>query len=315
MRGVFVNTLVELAATDSRIVFLTADLGFMALEPFAEKFPGRFFNVGVAEENMVGMATGLAEAGFLPFVYSIATFAALRPYEFIRNGPGLQHLPVRIVGVGGGFDYGHNGPSHHALEDVGLLRTQPGVGVIVPADAAQTCTALRKTWNLPGPLYYRLGKDDKLTVEGLDGRFELGRVQMIGEGHDVLILSLGSIATEAVAATKHLRQSGIFCSAGIVSGFNPNPTSDLVDLLTRFRIVITVEAHYRVGGLASLVADVIAEGGLGCRLIAHAVDRPHDGRSGSMAYLHRRHGLCCEAIVATVRDAVLSAQSSSGAFR
>src|SRR5262245_38555337 len=109
MRRAFVTTLTELAARDPRILLLTGDLGYLALEPFVERFPGRFFNVGVAEQNMIAVATGLAEAGFLPFVYSIAPFAALRPYEFIRNGPVLHQLPVRVVGVGAGFDYGHNG--------------------------------------------------------------------------------------------------------------------------------------------------------------------------------------------------------------
>ena len=106
VRATFVRTLVELAEEDERIVLLTGDLGFTVVEPFAERFPDRFFNVGVAEQNMVGVATGLAEAGFVPFVYSIATFATLRPYEFIRNGPVLHHLPVRVVGVGGGLEYG-----------------------------------------------------------------------------------------------------------------------------------------------------------------------------------------------------------------
>src|SRR5438132_5331459 len=123
MRRTFVQTLADLAAQDPRIVVLTGDLGFMALEPFSERFAERFLNVGVAEQNMVGMATGLAEAGFIPFVYSIATFAALRPIEFIRNGPVLHRLPVRIVGMGMGFEYGHAGHTHHAVEDVAALRT------------------------------------------------------------------------------------------------------------------------------------------------------------------------------------------------
>src|SRR3972149_3095847 len=111
MRIAFTKTLAELAEQDPRILLLTGDLGYMALEPFSERFPDRFFNVGVAEQNMVGLATGLAEAGFIPFLYSIVTFASLRPYEFIRNGPILHRLPVRIAGVGGGFEYGHNGPT------------------------------------------------------------------------------------------------------------------------------------------------------------------------------------------------------------
>src|SRR5262249_21341178 len=122
MRATFVRTLGELADRDPRILLLTADLGYTVLEPFAERFPDRFFNVGVAEQNMVGLATGLADAGFLPFLYSIATFASLRAYEFVRNGPVFHRLAVRIVGVGGGFEYGPAGPTHHALEDVGVMR-------------------------------------------------------------------------------------------------------------------------------------------------------------------------------------------------
>src|SRR5437588_2280331 len=129
MRDAFVGTLAELAERDHRVVLLTGDLGFGVLESFSERFPDRFFNVGVAEQNMVGLATGLAEAGFIPFVYSIVTFASLRPYEFIRNGPILHRLPVRIVGVGGGFEYGPQGASHHGLEDVGVMRVQPGIAV------------------------------------------------------------------------------------------------------------------------------------------------------------------------------------------
>src|SRR5580658_5156121 len=118
MRKMFVETLVNLAEQDERVMLLTGDLGFGVVEPFMSKFPKRFINVGVAEQNMVGVATGLAESGFIPFVYSIVTFATLRPYEFIRNGPILHQFPVRIVGVGGGMEYGHNGASHYGLEDI-----------------------------------------------------------------------------------------------------------------------------------------------------------------------------------------------------
>ena len=122
MRNAFLDALVSLAERDERVMLLTGDLGFSVLEPFAERFPDRFVNCGVAEQNMTGVATGLAEAGMVPFTYSIATFATLRPYEFIRNGAALHRLPVRVVGVGGGFDYGHNGITHFALEDYEVAR-------------------------------------------------------------------------------------------------------------------------------------------------------------------------------------------------
>ena len=126
MRKAFVQSLIQLAGADERVILLTGDLGYLVIEEFVEKFPKQFFNMGVAEQNMLGVATGLAEAGFIPFVYSIAPFAALRPFEFIRNGPVYHQLPVRIVGVGQGVEYGFNGNSHFGVEDVGVLRTQQG---------------------------------------------------------------------------------------------------------------------------------------------------------------------------------------------
>src|ERR1700739_916905 len=143
MRRELVDALVKLADEDERIVLLTGDLGFAALEPFMERFPDRFFNAGVAEQNMVGMATGLAEAGFTPYVYSISTFASMRPYEFIRNGPILHGLPVRVVGIGEGVDYGHHGMTHYALEDVAMMRAQPGLTLVVPGASEQVGAILR----------------------------------------------------------------------------------------------------------------------------------------------------------------------------
>src|ERR1017187_911638 len=133
MRREFVDALVDIAERDKRVVLLTGDLGFAALEPFFERFPDRFFNAGVAEQNMVGMATGLAEAGYTPYVYSISTFASMRGYEFIRTGPVLHNRPVRVVGIGEGPDYSHNGITHYALEDVALMRAQPSLTLVNPA--------------------------------------------------------------------------------------------------------------------------------------------------------------------------------------
>jgi transketolase len=299
MRGAFIKAVVELAERDPRILLLTGDLGYMALEPFAENFPDRFFNVGVAEQNMVGLATGLAEAGFIPYVYSIATFASLRPYEYIRNGPILHQLPVRIVGVGGGFEYGPAGPTHHGLEDVGVMRVQPGITVIAPADHEQTRSALLATWGLPGPVYYRIGKNDKITVPGLDGRFDLGRVQVIREGADLLIIVMGSVASDVATAAQTLSAKGVACTVAVVASFNPAPVEDLARFLARFPLVLTIEAHYICGGLGSLVAEVIAERGLSCRLIRCGVRSIPNGTTGSQSYLHQVHGLSSDALVET----------------
>ena len=291
MRQAFVETLVELAEQDKRILLLTGDLGFMVLEPFALRFPGQFFNVGVAEQHMVGMATGLAEAGFIPFVYSITPFAVLRPYEFIRNGPVRHKLPVRIIGVGGGFDYGSTGVTHHGLDDIGVMRVQPGITLVAPADAAQARRAFLATWDMPGPVYYRLGKDRRGMVPGLDGRFELGQAQLLGAGTDLLFLSTGNITAEVVRATEILAEKGVSCQVMVVASLNPPPTADLLAALARFKLALSVESHYINGGLGSLVCEVVAEHGVGCRVVRCGVSEAPGGISGSMAYLNMLHGL------------------------
>ncbi|HEY9676775.1 MAG TPA: transketolase C-terminal domain-containing protein [Drouetiella sp.] len=301
MRGAFAKTLTELAAKDDRIYLLTGDLGYMALEPFAERFPDRFINVGVAEQNMVGIATGLAEAGFIPVVYSIVTFASLRPYEFIRNGPILHQLPVRIAGVGGGVEYGHNGATHYGLEDVGVMRCQPGITVVAPADAGQTKTALEKTYDLPGPVYYRLGKDDRIVVPGLNGQFELGKVQVIREGKDVLLLSMGGITFETTKAAELLAKEGIEARVVVVASINPPPVEDLKRELSQFKTAITVEAHYASGGLASLVSEVVAQSGINCKISRCAIEESPDGKTGGQSYLYNKFGLSPELIAAKAK--------------
>jgi len=291
LRKAFIDALTTLAAADERVILLTGDLGYMVMEPFRAKFPQRFINVGVAEQNMIGVATGLAEAGFIPYAYSIATFASLRPFEFIRNGPVLHRLPVRIVGMGMGFEYGHAGPSHYALEDIGVLRTLPGLTIVIPADSRQTTTAFAKTRHVSGPVYYSLGKDDRALVPGLDGRFELGRVQIVRSGGDIAIVAMGSIAQEAVAAAEDLALKGIEAAVIVVSTFNPDPEHDLIETLGAFRHVISLEAQTISGGLAACVGAQIARHGLPCRLHPLAVRVSPDGTTGSPAERWRKYGL------------------------
>lgn len=297
MRKAFVQALVEIANHDKRVTLLTGDLGFMVVEPFIKAFPDRFLNAGVAEQNMVGMATGLAEAGYIPFVYSIVPFSVLRPFEFIRNGPIHHRLPVRIVGVGEGFDYGHNGCTHFGLEDIAMMRTQPGITTIVPADCPQALNAVRATYDLPGPVYYRLSKNDKLLIPELGGAFSLGQLEHLRRGADLIVLATGGITTQAVAACDLLRESGIDAALAVVSAFNPSPDDELADLLAHCPLVCTVEEHYINGGLGSWVAEIVAERGLGCKLVRCGVSALPSARTGTQAYLHAEHGLTPAAIV------------------
>lgn len=308
MRQTFVKTLMELAERDERVVLLTGDLGYSVVETFRDRFPKRFFNVGVAEQNMLGLATGLAEDGFVPFVYSIATFVTLRPFEFIRNGPLHHHLPVRIVGVGGGFEYGPAGPTHHALEDIGVLRTQPGLTIIAPADDMQARSALLETKDAPGPVYYRISKDEGTVIPGLDGRFRIGRAEICREGSDLLFITMGSIAKEVSAAASILAEQGINSTVMVAASISPAPLEDLSEALSRFTVALTVEAHYTVGGLGSLVSEVAAERACGCRVIRCGVNRAQGALTGSRDYLNRAHGLSADSLVETAWRALTVAE-------
>ena len=290
MRTAFIHSLVALAERDPRVVLLTGDLGFTVVEDFAERFPDRFVNVGVAEQNMLGVATGLAEAGFIPFTYSIATFATMRPYEFIRNGPLLHGLPVRVIGVGTGLDYGVNGITHYALEDVALMRVQPKMMVVAPADPDQARTAVAATSEVLGPIYFRVGKGAE-SIPELGGRFSPGRAELLRDGGDIAIIALGPATRTALDAADLLAQTGIEAAVASVASFNPSPTADIANLLDRIPVAITVEAHYVNGGLGSFVAEVVAEHGLGVRLTRSAVREMPRALSGTQQYLLEHYGL------------------------
>jgi transketolase len=299
MRRAFIETLADLADTDDRILLITGDLGFSVVEPFADRHPNRFVNVGVAEQNMVGVATGLAEAGFIPFAYSIATFAALRAHEFIRNGPVLHDLPVRVVGVGGGFEYGTAGFTHHAIDDLATMRSMPRLLVLAPADAQQARAALKATWDRSGAVYYRLGKHEGTTVAGLNGGFEVGAVSKVREGADLAIIATGGISHEAVRAAEML-DDGV-AAVHIAATLSPPPVDALLPILTRYRLVVTVEAHHTIGGLASLVSEVVAANGLGTRVIGCGISASDAFGSGSEQFLNEQGGIDAEGIAARIR--------------
>lgn len=303
MRVTFAETLAELAASDRRIVLLTGDVGFMALDAFVTQHPDRFFNAGVAEQNMIGLATGLAEAGFIPFVYSITPFAVLRPYEFIRNGPVMHRLPVRIVGVGAGVEYGMNGFSHYGLDDIAVTRTHRDFCVLAPADFRQARNVLLATWHRAGPIYYRLGKDQQTVVPGLDGHFAWDAPTLVRDGHDLLLATTSSIAAETATVVDQLAKSGISAALAVVAQINPPPVAALASLLRRFRLVCSVENHFPNGGLGSMIAEIAADHALGCRVLRIGASGDIAGRSGSTAFMHRHLGLSAEQISQSVHAA------------
>ena len=300
MRKAFIQSLIKIASADERVMLLTADLGYLVIEEFIENFPNRFLNVGAAEQNMVGIATGLADAGFIPYIYSITPFATLRPLEFIRNGPVYHNLPVRIVGVGQGVEYGLNGLSHYALEDIGVLRTQPNLTIIAPADNAQTQSAVERTHTLPGPIYFRLSKDN-IEIPELDGTFEIGQAQQIGNGADLLMISSGAITQEAIKAARILAEAGFDATILVISSISPVSEKNLIEALSRFQYVFTLESHYITGGIGSLIAEVAAENRLSVKLTRLGFNSILNETVGSEASIRALHNLSAEKVAGCIQ--------------
>ena len=295
MRNSFIQKLTQMAETDERIVLLVGDLGYSVIEEFREKFPKRFYNVGIAEQNMLGLATGLAKSGFIPYVYSIVPFAALRPYEFIRNGPVLHELPVRIVGVGGGFEYGTNGPTHWGLDDLGVMRIQPGMTVLAPTNNEETMATLEATHNLPGPVYYRLCKDN--TPATKYNSFEWNQVNWVlhSAKKNTLVLYTGAMGNNVMEAVKDQHLS---ISVASVTCLNPVP-SNLVNILKQYSEVVTVESHYSKGGLGSMVCELVATNAIGCMVKVIGVEKL-SRCVGSRAFMEELHGLSPQGILAKI---------------
>lgn len=281
MRKAAITELAELARADRRVVLLTADLGFGVLDEFAREFPGQFVNVGVAEQAMVGVATGMAEAGFLPYCYSIATFSFLRPFEFIRNGPVAHRLPIRIIGVGAGTDYAFDGLTHYALEDLALARTQPGLTVYAPVTDEDTRVLVRESYAQSGPAYFRLSRQGAAAPS----RDVRSQTPEMGE---VLVLALGTAVERAERVAQAVAAAGPSVRVLSVLRFDAATAEDLAAHLTDSRACVTVEDHYRVGGLGAAVAEVVATRGLAVPVVMDAVESLPVGALGSAQYLESK---------------------------
>jgi len=209
MRNAFLKELFEMAKKDDRIVFITGDLGFGVVTPFMEQLPGQFLNAGVAEQNMTGIAAGMALSGKIAFTYSIGNFPTMRCLKHIRNDVCYHNANVKIVTVGGGFAYGAMGATHHAIEDLAVMRAMPGMMVVAPGDPVETRAATRAITEYPGPCYFRLGKAGEPVVHQTDIHFELGKAIPMREGRDITLISTGGILQTAVRTAERLAAEGI----------------------------------------------------------------------------------------------------------
>ena len=302
MRQKLIEELCTVARTDDRIVLLTADLGFGVLDKFAEEFPDRYFNVGVAEQSLIATATGLAEAGFVPYCYSIATFASLRGLEFIRNGPVAHRLPVRIIGIGPGMDYGFDGLSHFAIDDVGSLRCQPGLTIWTPSDEADISSQFAFVNDKAGPVYMRILKN---AVQCNAARLTLAS----DFGAKISILSLGDAHLIGEKIRLSVAELTPDVSHQAVTLIGESTADEIQRHLTKSKICIVTENHYVVGGLSSLIAEVVANNGLNVHVIPVGVTSLPIGKLGSSTYLSNRFMTDLDSVLSKVQSE-LSSQAS-----
>jgi len=298
MRNAFINTLFEIADSDPRINLMVGDLGYSVVEKFAEKYPDRFLNAGVAEQNMAGMAAGMALTdGSTVFIYSIANFPILRCLEQVRNDICYHKANVKIISVGGGVAYGSLGYTHYGVEDLSIMSSLPGIVVAAPADPAEAGEIARLACNSYGPWYIRLGKNgEPLIHDKLPRQDRPGAAIWLREGKLGTIIATGAVAAEAVEAAAILeRDYGL--QFGIISlpFIKPFDKSAVLQAASETGVIITVEEHSGEGALASATGRTIAEAGIclkfsSLRLPEFLYD------IGSQDYLRKLYGIDSESI-------------------
>lgn len=297
MRNAFAAAITDLANRDERIVLLSGDIGNRLFDSYRSRHPARFYNCGVAEANMTGMAAGLALGGLRPFTYTITPFATTRVIEQIRVDICYHNVPVTIVGTGSGLSYASLGPTHHSCEDIGILRCFPNMTILCPADAWEVGPAVEAALSVPGPVYIRLGKKGEPAVHAAAPRFEIGRSIVLRDGGDVCLLGVGTMTAVALEAAARLEAAGL--SARVVSMHTVKPLDEtmLVECFSRYDTVAVVEEHSVIGGLGGAIAEwLAAREPLRGRLLSCGTPDAFISESGSQQWMRERCGLTGPAI-------------------
>lgn len=303
MRDAFVAELLEVARENRHVLLVTGDLGFGVLTRFTQELPKQYINAGVAEQNMTGLAAGLAIGGKTVFTYSIANFPTLRCLEQIRNDVAYHDADVKIVSIGGGLSYGALGMSHHATEDIAILRALPGIDVHVPCDETEVRALTRLLADSPRPAYLRLDKS-KVTLAS-PAPFLPGCIRCMREGRHVAILGCGGIVCEALAASSVLAARDIECSVYSVHTLKPFHEAGLLGIVRHHDFVVTIEEHVLAGGLGSIVAERLMDAGVAPRGFARiGLPDAYSSIVGSQEYLRSRLGIDAGAIATRIEALV-----------
>lgn len=298
----FGHALVRAAEADQRIVGLSADLGkYTDIDVFRDRFPGRFFQTGMAEQNMIGIAAGLARTGFVPFATTYCVFATRRAYDFIAIGVALSKTNAKIIAGLPGLTTGYGG-THQGIEDLALMRAMPNLVVIDPCDATEIAQATAAIAEFEGPVYMRLLRGQvPVVLDPATYRFEIGSAKLLIDGSDVAIISTGLMTSRALQASAELKQQGVRAAVLHVSTLKPFDAAAVLELIGRVSKVITAENHIVTGGLGSAVADAVADAGI--RVDLRRIGIPNCFcESGSIPYLTRRYQMDASNIADAARE-------------
>lgn len=296
MRTAFVNEVARLARTDKDVMLLTGDLGFSVFEGFMQEFPKQYLNIGVAEQNLIGVAAGLALGGKKVFAYSITTFASMRGFEQVRDDVAYQKLPVTIVGAGSTFSYSMYGGTHQPIEDLGIMRLVPNMRVLCPGDPHEVTALVRGVYEHPGPAYIRVSKRGEPKVHNADVNIRVGEASEIMEGSDVTLIAMGRPLPDVVQAAELLEGDGI--SACVLSSHTLKPFDEkgIARALAKTHAVVTVEDHNILGGLGTAVSEVVTRNAIVTRLTMMGIPDEFPKGVGTQAYFLEKYSMTPEGI-------------------
>jgi transketolase len=302
VRTAFVEELVRLAEQDERIWLVCGDLGYSVLEAFRDRFPKRYLNAGVAEQNMTGVAAGLALMGKTVFTYSIANFPVMRCLEQIRNDVCYHNLNVKIVAVGGGLAYGSHGYTHHGVEDLAVMSALPNISVVAPGDPVEAREVTRIIATRPGPAYLRLGRAGEPVLHKSEIAVEYGKAIVVRGGRDLTLISIGGMLANTLAAADKLEETGYSVRVVSMPFAVPLDEDAILAAVTETGMVLTVEEH-SFGGLGTAAGECIARSGDTCVFVPLRLGRLPIKTAGSQEQLRASQGLSVEGIVRSVEEA------------
>ena len=302
-REIYGLVLTEMGGEYPDIVGLSADLAKSTkIGALGDKYPERFFNLGIAEQNMFGVAAGLAKAGLTPFVSTFSTFACLRAGEFLQTDICYQNLNCKVIATHGGTSFGSAGATHHAINDLAIVRAFPNLTVIVPADAVETAHAVRACMDIQGPVYIRIGRGFEPRVyETMDYGFEIGKAVEMHEGTDITLIACGCCVLSAAEAARNLKDEGLSVRVLNMHTIKPIDEEAILKAVMDTRRIITVEDHNIYGGLGGAVAEIIATSGKGCAFERLGITDEFAAHGYPEDIMHR-YNIDTDGVIAKVRE-------------